>query len=154
MLFSSAVFTLSLLLLGPLNLQGKIIRWQHVPRHNLEVSTRWLPLSKSKDSPPHTQTNFDRTSEEINQPTRSNYDPNHQRDKSPGLHAGTAKNNLVNSEDEGEHNKEKVILRKRHGYFKVMTLNFRGVVKNILLDYFFCSLLLQSSFVFLGVRDY
>ena len=45
------LFTLSLLLLvlGPLNLQGKIFHRHHVPHHlNLKESTRLLPLSKSK----------------------------------------------------------------------------------------------------------
>ena len=93
------LFTLSLLLLvlGPLNLQGKIFHRHHVPHHlNLKESTRLLPLSKSKNSPPHTQ-----TSEGMDQPAWSNYDPNQQRGKS----SGAAKTNLI----------------KRHGYFKVFT---------------------------------
>ena len=121
MLFSSIVFTFSLLLLCPLNLQGKIFRRHHLPRHNLEISTRWLPLSKSKDSSPRTQTNFDRTSEETDQLTQSKFDPNHQR-----LQAGAVETNLINSED------KQIILQKRHGYFKVMTITcISGGVKRI-----------------------
>ena len=107
------LFTPSLLLLvlGPLNLQGKIFHRHHVPHHlNLKESTRLLPLSKSKNSPPHTQTNFDRTSEEMDRPTGRNYDPNQQRDKP----SGAAKTNLINSEVDGEY-KQEVILLKRHG---------------------------------------
>ena len=108
------LFTLSLLLLvlGPLNLQGKIFHRHHVPHHlNLKESTRLLPLSKSKNSPPHTQTNFDRTSEEMDRPTGRNYDPNQQRDKPPKA----AKTNLIYSEVDGEYKQEEIILLKRHG---------------------------------------
>ena len=120
------LFTLSLLLLvlGPLNLQGKIFHRHHVPHHlNLKESTRLLPLSKSKNSPPHTQTNFDRTSEEMDRPTGRNYDPNQQRGKSPGA----AKTNLINSEHE-------VILLKRHGKVRPVLVAAQDSLSVVFLD--------------------
>lgn len=106
---------LLLLLLGSLHLQGKVFHRHHLPNHNLEESTKWSPVSKSRYSPPN---NVDRNRKKINRhPVRKKFDLIHQRDKTPGA----AQTNSTNLNNGGDLEKEEGVFMKRHGLFKVNT---------------------------------
>ena len=109
---------LLLLLLGSLHLQGKVFHRHHLPNHNLEESTKWSPVSKSRYSPPNTETNVDRNRKKTNgHPVRKKFDLIHQRDKTPGA----AQTNSTNLNNGGDLEKEEGVFMKRHGLFKVNT---------------------------------
>ena len=114
-MLSPILQTLPLLLLGSLHLQGKVFHRHYLPNHNLEESTKWSPVSKSRYSPPN---NVDRNRKKINRhPVRKKFDLIHQRYKTPGA----AQTNSTNLNNGGDLEKEEGVFMKRHGLFKVNT---------------------------------